>query len=207
MNTCTLCGHALLGGRALWTTCQACQNGIEALLDSIETRWPQLADCLEPVRGHSGPRVSGTAAPASLVADHVLALYGPLGVPTRLYHRYAALAVSRRIQPARMPSGEDHRVRLALYGIRKHLPWAVQGASLAELRLELVAIDGDLARVTAAAGPSPSVPCPAQLPDGATCTGRLRYDDAQRTAACRTCRTVLDPSEWLDAWIKHTAAA
>lgn len=207
MNACTLCGYVLHGARALWTTCQACQDRITLHLADIEEAWPRLSDCLEPVRGHSGPRVSGTAVPPSPVADHILALYGPLGVPTRLYHRYADLALARRIQPATMPTGEDHRVRLALYGIRKHLPWAVQGTDLTELVTELDRVDRDLKAVTGGTAAAPSVPCPAQLPDGATCTGRLRYDDTQRTAACRTCRTVLDPSEWLDAWIKHTAAA
>ncbi|RIH58170.1 hypothetical protein D3C59_36855, partial [Streptomyces sp. SHP22-7] len=56
-----------------------------------------------------------------------------LGVPTRLYYQYASLALARRIQPATMPPGADHRVRLALYGLRKHLPWAVQGLDLTEL--------------------------------------------------------------------------
>lgn len=207
MNTCTVCGYALHGARALWTCCQRCHDRITSLLGDIEQMWPRLADALEPIRGHSGPRVSGTAAAASPVADRILALYGPLGVPTRLYHQYAALAVARRIQPASLPPGEDHRVRLALYGIRKHLGWAVQGMDLSGLVHELDRIGRDLAGVTGGTA-SPAVPCPAELPDGGRCTGKMRYDRDRSTAACRTCRTELDPGEWLEYAVKlgHLAA-
>lgn len=202
MNACTICGYALHGARALWTCCQRCQDRITSLLGDIEQMWPRLADALEPIRGHSGPRVSGTAAPASPVADRILALYGPLGVPTRLYHQYAALALARRIQPASLPPGEDHRVRLALYGIRKHLPWAVQGVDLSELPYALDRIARDLTGVTGGTD-SPAVPCPAELPDDAgRCTGRMRYDRDRSTAYCRACRTELMPGEWLEVWVK-----
>jgi hypothetical protein len=203
VNTCTTCGHGLVGGRALWTTSQACQDRVTQLLADIERMWPMLSDVLEPARGHSGPRVSGTATHALPLAGDVLDLIGPMGIPTRLYHRYADLAVARRLQPAGMPPGSDARVRLALYGLRKHLPWAVQGTSLAELAAELGSIHRDLARVTGGAAPSPTVPCPAEVDDnGGRCTGRMRYDRDRGTAYCRTCRTELDPGQWLEYWVQ-----
>lgn len=202
MNTCTLCGYRLTGGRALWTTCQACQDAITRLLADIEQMWPQLSDVLEPTRGNSGPRVSGSTSPSLPLASEVLDLIGPMGVPTRLYLRYADLALARRIQPATQPPGGDARVRLALYGIRKHLPWAVQGTDLTALRTELDAVHRDLTRVTGGAAPAPAVPCPAELPDGARCPGRMRYDRERSTAYCRACGTELDPSEWLDYWMR-----
>jgi hypothetical protein len=202
LNTCTLCRSALTGGRALWTTCQACQDRITHNLTAIEQAWPLLSDHLEPTRGHSGPRVSGTPAGAMPIGGKILDLIGPLGVPTRLYHRYADLALARNVQPARMPPGADHRVALALWGIRKHLPWAVQGADLTDLHGEVEDMAGDLHRVTGGADDSPAVPCPAELPDGARCTGRLRYDRDRGAASCRTCRTDLDPSQWLEVWVK-----
>ena len=201
MNTCTLCGHSLHGERALWTTCQHDQARITALLADIEQAWPLLSDALEPARGHAGPRVSGTAAHALPITDRILDLIGPAGIPARLYWRYADLALARRIQPATMPPGADHRLRLALYGIRKHLPWAVQGCDLTELARELEKMAGDLKSVTAGVD-SPAVPCPAELPDGGRCTGRMRYDSDRTTAYCRTCRTELKPSEWLEVWVK-----
>jgi hypothetical protein len=202
LSTCTLCGYGLRGDRSLWTTCQACQDTVTQLLADIEQMWPQLSDVLEPARGHSGPRVSGSTSPALPLAADVLDLIGPLGVPTRLYLRYADLALARRIRPATQPPGGDARVRLALYGIRKHLPWAVQGTDLTELRTELDAIHRDLTRVTGGAGAAPSVPCPAELPDGGRCTGRMRYDRDRGTAYCRACTTELNPGEWLDYWMR-----
>lgn len=202
MNTCTTCGHGLHDARTLWTTCQACQDHITRLLADIERMWPMLSDCLEPARGHAGPRVSGTTTHALPLSGAVLDLIGPMGVPTRLYLRYADLAAARRLQPATMPPGADGRVRLALYGLRKHLPWAVQGTDLTDLAAELDSIHRDLTRVTGGAEPSPAVPCPAELADGARCTGKMRYDSDRRTASCRTCRTELDPSEWLGYWMK-----
>lgn len=208
MNTCTTCGHGLHGDRALWTTCQTCQERISYLLVSIEDDWPRLSDCLEPTRGHSGPRVSGTKAHSDPIpSGRILDLIGPLGVPTRLYTRYADLALARRIRPATMPPGADYRVRLALYGIRKHLPWAVQGANLAELAREVDSIAADLRSVVGGDTPAPAVPCPAQLPDKTDCTGKMRYDPDRKTASCRTCRTELDPGEWLGYWVKANEAA
>jgi len=203
VNTCTTCGRGLHDDRALWSTCQTCQDRINTLLTAIEADWPRLSDALEPTRGHSGPRVSGTADRALPIGGRILDLIGPMGVATRLYYRYASLALARRIQPATMPPGADHRVRLALYGIRKHLPWAVQGADLAELAAELEKIAHDLAAVTGGAPAAPAVPCPAELPDdGGRCTGRMRYDRARGTAHCPACRTSLDPGEWLETWVK-----
>ena len=203
MNACTICGYVLHGARALWTTCQTCQTRITQLLASIERMWPLLSDALEPTRGHSGPRVSGTAVHTLPIAEKILDLIGPMGVPTRLYYRYADIALARRIQPATMPPGADARVRLALYGIRKHLPWAIQGANLAELVVELDSIHRDLTRVTGGTTPSPAVPCPAEVDDnGSRCTGRMRYDQDRGTAYCRACRTELDPSQWLEVWVK-----
>jgi hypothetical protein len=203
LNTCTTCGHGLVGNRALWTTCQACQDRITQLLTEIEQMWPMLSDVLEPTRGHSGPRVSGTATHALPLAGDVLDLIGPMGVPTRLYHRYADLALARNVRPAHMSPGADHRVALSLWGIRKHLPWAVQGTNVAELVGELDGIARDLARVTGGASPSPAVPCPAEVDDkGGRCTGRMRYDQDRGTAYCRTCRTELDPAQWLEVWVK-----
>ncbi|MBP5918807.1 hypothetical protein F3K34_44325 [Streptomyces sp. LBUM 1486] len=207
MNPCTICGYVLHGSRALWTTCQACHDRITQLLADIEQMWPLLADALEPTRGHSGPRVSGTAAHALPIASRILDLIGPMGVPTRLYLRYADIALARRVQPATQPPGAEARLRLALWGIRKHLSWAVQGTDLAELMREAASIADDLRPVTAGADDTPTVPCPAQLEDGGTCTGRLRYDREKHTAACRTCHTVLDPAEWLGYWVKLNAAA
>lgn len=201
MATCTICGYVLHGARALWTTCQTCQDRITQLLADIEQMWPLLSDALEPARGHSGPRVSGTAVHTLPIAGKILDLIGPMGVPTRLYYRYADLALARRIQPATMPPGADARVRLALYGIRKHLPWAVQGTDLTELMREASAMADDLQNTTGGAD-TPTVPCPAELPDGSRCTGRMRYDRDRRTAYCRTCRTDLDPGQWLDVWVK-----
>lgn len=166
--------------------------------------WPKLSDVLEPTRGHSGPRVSGTVAHSLPIAGPVLDLIGPMGVPFRLYMRYADLALARRVRPATMPPGADHRVRLALYGIRKHLPWGVQGADLTELSREADQMADELSRVTGGAGAAPvAVPCPAELPDAAgRCTGRMRYDPARKTAYCPSCRTNLDPGEWLGYWLK-----
>lgn len=201
MNVCTICGYVLHGTRLLWTTCQTCQDRITRLLADIEQMWPQLSDALEPARGHAGPRVSGTATWSLPVAGRILDLIGPMGVPTRLYHRYADLALARNVRPATMPPGADHRVRLALWGIRKHLPWGVQGADLAALVTELDRIAADL---TAVAGgtDSPTVPCPAELPDGSRCKGRMRYDRARGNAYCRTCRADLNPAEWLEVWVR-----
>lgn len=201
MNTCTLCGHGLTGDRALWTTCQACQARIVQLLADVERMWPMLSDVLEPTRGHTGPRVSGSSTTPLPLDGAVLDLIGPMGVPMRLYLRYADLAMARRLQPAGAPPGADARVRLALYGLRKHLPWAVQAIDLAELAAELDRIYRDLIRVTGGAAPSPSVPCPAELPDGGRCTGRMWYDRDRRTAYCRACRTDLDPGQWLEVWV------
>lgn len=201
MNLCTTCGHCLVGGRALWTTCQACQDRITSLLADIEQLWPRLSDALEPSRGHAGQRVSGSTAQPLPIAGRILDLIGPMGIPTRLYHRYADLALARRIRPATMPPGADHRVRLALYGIRKHLSWGVQGTDLAPLAADLDRMAADLAGVTGGAD-TPTVPCPAELPDGARCTGRMRYDRDRGTAYCRTCRTDLDPGQWLEVWVK-----
>ncbi|RIH58439.1 hypothetical protein D3C59_35120 [Streptomyces sp. SHP22-7] len=165
-------------------------------------RLARLSDVLEPTRGHSGPRVSGSTEPALPIGGRILDLIGPLGVPTRLYYQYASLALARRIQPATMPPGADHRVRLALYGLRKHLPWAVQGLDLTELAGVVDGLARDLASAVAGADRALTVPCPAQLPDGGDCTGRLRYDDTTRTASCRSCRTVLAPSQWLEHALK-----
>ncbi|MFJ9662840.1 hypothetical protein ACIRPR_33435 [Streptomyces griseoflavus] len=201
MNACTICGHGLHGDRALWTTCQHDHDRITTLLGDIEQMWPLLSDALEPTRGHAGPRVSGTANPGLPITGRILDLIGPAGIPARLYWRYADLALARRIQPATMPPGADARLRLALYGIRKHLSWAVQGCDLTELVGELEKMAGDLRSVTGGTD-SPTVPCPAELPDGGRCTGRMRYDRDRSTAHCRTCRTSLDPSEWLEVWVK-----
>lgn len=207
MHTCTICGYALHGARALWTTCQACQDRITSQLAEIEQMWPLLSECLEPQRRGGGQRVSGTVAPALPIDGRILDLIGPMGVPTRLYHRYADLALARRIRPATMPPGADHRVRLALYGIRKHLPWGVQGADLATLSRELDQLGNELRAVTGGAD-TPTVPCPAELPDnGGRCTGKMRYDHDRGTAYCRTCRTELNPGEWLGYWVKLNTAA
>lgn len=202
MNACTICGYVLHGARALWTTCQTCQDRITQLLADIERIWPLLSDALEPTRGHSGPRVSGTATHALPIAGRILDLIGPMGVPTRLYLRYADIALARRVQPATRPPGAEAQLRLALYGIRKHLPWAVQGADLTELMREAASMADDLQAVTGGAD-TPTVPCPAELPDnGGRCAGRMRYDRDRGTAHCRTCRTTLDPSEWLEHAVK-----
>jgi hypothetical protein len=202
VNACTISGHALTGDRALWTTCQACHGHIAAALADVEQMWPLLSDCLEPARGHTGPRTSGSAAAPLPAAEHVLELIGPAGVPARLYWRYADIATARGYAPARLPTGSDGRLALALRGIRRHLPWAVQAVDLAELDAELRRIVDQLTRVTGGTAPAVAVPCPAELDGGGRCTGRLRYDDQRRTAACRSCRTELDPSEWLALWVK-----
>lgn len=208
MSTCTTCGHGLHDARATWTTCQACQTRILRQLGEVEELWKVLPDYLEPTRGHSGPRVSGnsrTSAPMP-AAEAVLELIGPAGIPTRLYWRYAELAAARGLAPRPSGGGSDARLALALRGIRRHLPWAVQGANLTELSRELGKMLGELHAVTGGTD-TPTVPCPAELPDGGRCTGKMRYDADQRTASCRTCRTELDPSEWLGYWMKTTAAA
>nr|WP_014696929.1 hypothetical protein [Streptomyces sp. FR1]AFI44032.1 hypothetical protein pFP4.33c [Streptomyces sp. FR1] len=202
MSTCTISGHALVGGRALWTTCQACETRIATALNDVEQMWPMLADCLEPTRGHNGPRTSGSAVAPLPAAEHVLELIGPAGIPARLYWRYADIAVARGYAPARQPAGSDARLAQALRGIRRHLSWAVQAVDLTELDTVLRHIVGQLTRVTGGAAPAAAVPCPAELPDGSRCTGKLRYDDQQRTASCRTCRTDLDPSQWLALWVQ-----
>ena len=204
MTTCSICGHGLAADRALWTTCQVCQDRIVHWLAEIERLWPLLSECLEPGRGPAGPRVSGTGHGATLPVDEtVLDLIGPTGVPTRLYWRYAELALARRLQPAQAPTGSDARLASALRRIRWHLPWAVQGADLRELSDELRKMAGELAAVVDRAARAPAVPCPAELPDGAgRCTGWLRYDRDCGTAYCRTCHTELDPSQWLTYWVQ-----
>ncbi|MFG2276994.1 hypothetical protein ACGFNY_45465 [Streptomyces chartreusis] len=206
MHTCTICGYALHGARALWTTCQTCQDRITRQLTEIEQMWPLLSECLEPVRRGSGQRVSGTAAPALPIDGRILDLIGPMGVPTRLYHRYADLALARNVRPAHMSPGADHRVALALWGIRKHLPWGVQGADLSELSRELGKMSDEL-QMTTGGVDTPTVACPAELPDGGRCTGKMRYDHARGTAYCRACRTELNPGEWLGYWVKLNDAA
>lgn len=200
MSTCTTCGHGLSRDRSLWTTCQACQDRIAAHLADVEATWPLLAGVLKPA-GTPGARVSGSATPSLPVAGQLLNLIGPMGVPGRLYFRYADLALARHIQPARKPPGDDAVVRLALYGIRKHLPWAVQGLDLTELERVLDGIVRDLRGATSTVD-TPTVPCPAELPDKTRCTGKMRYDRERGTAYCRTCRTDLDPAEWLEYWVR-----
>ncbi|MDX3047535.1 hypothetical protein PV378_13635 [Streptomyces scabiei] len=201
MNICTTCGHGLHDARATWTTCQACQDRITGQLAAIEQLWAVLPNHLEPTRGHSGPRVSGTAAASLPAAEAVLDLIGPGGVPTQLYLRYADITLARGLVPQRRAFGSDALFAQAVRGIRRHLPWAVQGTSLAELSRELGTMLGKLQAVTGGTAPAPAVPCPADL-DGARCTGLLRYDRDRSTAACRTCRTELDPSQWLEYWVQ-----
>ena len=197
MNTCTLCGHGLTGDRSLWTTCQHCQNRITECLGEIETMWPLLSDCLEPARGHTGPRVTRSTDWTPPAAEQVLDLIGPMGIPHRLYLRYADMAVARRLQPQPRPAGADATVARSLRMIRKHLPWAVQGYNLTEAHRELRTITEDLRRVTGGGADTHRIPCPAELPDKTRCVGQLVYDDASRAARCRTCGTSLDPTEWL----------
>lgn len=207
VNTCTICRYGLTGDRATWTTCQRCETRIHTALADIERLWLLLPDCLEPARGHSGPRVSGNRAHAPLpAAEQVLNLIGPGGAPSRLYWRYADLALARGLAPRPMPSGADSRLALAVRGIRRHLPWAVQGADLIDLAAELGKLADELTAVTGGSDRAPSVPCPAELPDGGRCEGRLRYEQASGTASCRSCRTVLDPGQWLEVWVQLNAA-
>lgn len=201
MSTCTICGYTLAGDRSLWTTCQVCQARIAACLDEIETMWPLLSDCLEPSRGHSGPRVTRSTDWTPPAAERVLDLIGPMGVPYRLYLRYADLALARRLRPQDQPAGADATVARSLRGIRRHLPWAAQAVDLTQAHRELRSIAEDLNRVTAGAD-THRIPCPAELPDKTRCTGQLVYDDATRAARCRTCNTRLQPSEWLGYWVK-----
>lgn len=201
MNTCTTCSYALHGARALWTTCQACQDRITASLAAIEDAWPRLSAALRPERAPAGQRVSGSASPALPLNGRILDLIGPAGAPATLYLRYADLALARGLQPAGRPPGEDARLALALWGIRKHLPWAVQGTDLTQLHHAAARLAEDLRTVLADA-PAPSVPCPAEHPDGTRCTGQMRYDRDRNTAYCRTCRTDLNPGQWLEVWVK-----
>lgn len=202
MNTCTTCGHGLAGDRSLWTTCQHCQHRITECLGEIETMWPLLSDCLEPSRGHTGPRVSRSTDWTPPAAEQVLDLIGPMGVPHRLYLRYADLAVARRLQPQPRPAGADATVARSLRMIRKHLPWAVQAVDLTEAHRELRSVTEDLRRVTGGGVQTHRIPCPAELPDKSRCVGQLVYDDATRSARCRTCGTSLEPTEWLGYWVK-----
>lgn len=201
MNVCTICGHGLHGDRATWTTCPRCEARITARLDAVPDLWAQLSDSLEPTRGHGGPRVSGSTHPPLPAAEQVLNLIGPGGVPTRLYWRYADISAARGFAPQLMPTGADGRLRLALRGIRRHLSWAVQGCDLRLLDDELGKVVEEMTAVTGGAPRPPAVPCPAELPDGDRCDGRMRYDHARRLASCRTCRTELDPTQWLDTWM------
>lgn len=201
MNTCTLCGHGLTGDRALWTTCQPCQTRITDCLAEIETAWPLLSDCLEPSRGHSGPRVTRTADWTPPAVEQVLDLVGPMGVPHRLYVRYADLSLARRLQPQARPAGADATVARSLRGIRRHLPWAAQAVDLTQTHRELRTITEDLRRVTGGTR-THRIPCPAELPDGAACVGQLVYDDTTRAARCRACHTSLEPAQWLEVWVK-----
>jgi len=207
VNTCTTCRHGLTPDRATWTTCQSCQTRITRHLDDIAIAWPKLSECLEPARRGTGPRVSGTATWRPPAAEEILDLVGPAGIPTRLHWQYAQVCLARGLVPQRAAPGSDTRVAQALRGIRRHLSWAVQAVDLADVERELAAIAGQLTNVTGGADDTPTVPCPAQLEAGGACTGRLRYDREQHTAACRTCRTVLDPAEWLGHWVKLNAAA
>jgi hypothetical protein len=200
LNACTICGYALHGARTLWTTCQTCQDRITAHLTAVEESWPDLADALEPTRGHSGPRVSGTQT-WSLPAEQVLNLIGPGGIPSKLYMRYADLAVARGLQPTVMPGSPDTRLQVALRGIRRHLPWAVQAVGLRELYDETRQCAVDLKAVVGTEEKEVTVPCPGPA-DGATCLGRLRFDQDRNRAYCRSCRIDLDPLEWLEYAVK-----
>lgn len=202
MNTCTLCGHGLHDARALWTTCQTCQTRITECLDEIEAMWPLLSDCLEPSRGHSGPRVTRSTDWTPPAAEQVLDLIGPMGVPYRLYLRYADLAAARRLAPQPRPAGADATITRSLRGIRRHLPWAVQAVDLTQTHREVRSITEDLRRVTGGGAQTHRIPCPAELPDDTKCVGQLVYDDSSRTARCRTCGTSLEPTEWLGYWVK-----
>ncbi|MGW8703185.1 hypothetical protein ACWGOK_40830 [Streptomyces eurythermus] len=203
MNICTCCGGRLGEARATWTTCEACQTRITGWLAELGELWPQLTDCLEPQRGHSGPRVSGTKDWRLPVAEEILDLIGPFGVPTQLYMLYADLALARGLAPRPAASGADSRMSQALRGIRRHLSWAVQAVDLRPLHTELGRLCDQLERTTGGADRHPTIPCPAELPDDAgRCTGRMRYDSRQRTAFCRACGTRLDPHEWLGYWMK-----
>lgn len=201
MNACTNCGRGLVSGRTARTTCQDCEDRILMNLSAVERSWPLLSDALEPTRGHSGPRVSGTPE-HRLPAEQILNLIGPGGIPARMYVRYADLAVARGLQPAAMPGSPDRRLSVALRGIRRHLPWGVQAVDLRPLADETRRAAADIRAVTGETSRQVTVPCPAQLPDGGSCGGRLRYDRDQNTAHCRTCHTELDPGEWLEYWIK-----
>ncbi|WP_411132722.1 hypothetical protein [Streptomyces sp. 030-HV] len=200
MRSCTICGHGLSDVRALRTTCEACQSRITQQLALIEGEWPHLADALEPARGHSGPRVSGTPA-WTLPAEQVLNLIGPGGIHSRLYVRYADLAVARGLQPTAMPSGPDARLAVAIRGIRRHLPWAVQAINLRELADEARQCAADLKVALGTAEKEVTVPCPGPDAD-APCLGRLRFDRDRNRAYCRTCRIDLDPGEWLEHALK-----
>jgi len=201
LNTCSTCGHGLTGDRSLWTTCQTCQSRITECLGEIETMWPLLSDCLEPSRGHTGPRVTRSTDWTPPAAEQVLDLIGPMGVPHRLYLRYADLALARRLQPQPRPAGADATVARSLRGVRKHLSWAVQAVDLTMAHRELRSITEDLRRVTGGAQ-THRIPCPSELPDKTRCVGQLVYDDATRAARCRTCNTSLEPTQWLDYWVK-----
>lgn len=202
MNACTICGFVLHGARALWTCCQTCQDRILDRLTAIEEAWPKLSEALEPGRAIGGQRVSGSPTPVLPLNGRILALIGPMGVPNSLYLRYADLALARGLRPASRPPGEDARLALALWGIRKHLSWAVQGTDLTELHRVAARLADELGTVTAGGADTPTVPCPAELPDGGRCTGRMRYDRDRSTAYCRACRTELAPGEWLEVWVK-----
>ncbi|PSK47998.1 hypothetical protein B0E38_06475 [Streptomyces sp. 111WW2] len=200
MSTCTICGHGLSDVRALRTTCEACQDRILSGLTAIEEYWPQLSDALEPSRGHSGPRVSGSPV-QSLPAEQVLNLIGPGGISTRLYERYADLALARGLQPAARPASTDVRLGVALRGIRRHLSWAVQGVDLRPLADEIRTAVGELRAATGHTERAITVPCPGPA-DGQPCDGLLRYDRDRNTAYCRTCRTELEAAAWLEYSLK-----
>lgn len=202
MNTCTTCGRGLHDGRALWTTCQRCHDRIHANLTAIEAAWPRLSAALQPGRTAGGQRVSGSTDPVLPLNGRILNLIGPTGVPNTLYLRYADLCLARGFQPASRPPGEDARLAIALWGIRKHLRWAVQGTDLTELHRAAARLADELQAVTANVD-TPTVPCPADLPDdGGRCKGRMRYDKTRGTAYCPACRTSLDPGEWLEYALK-----
>lgn len=199
---CTVCRNAeMTGARATFTVCQTCVDWLHHQLEDIARLWAQLPDFLERGRGHSGPRVTGNTAVAGSVplAEHVLDLIAPGGVPDRLSAHDVAIRTARGL-PATLATGStDHRFTTALHNLDVHLTWATANLDLHSLALALQQIVAQMRTATGDRDEPTTTelgtPCARPLSEGIECGGTLRYDKISKTVQCDTCAHLLN-TEW-----------